>query len=123
MSRFFKSALFPIVIVIVLALFASRLIDPGTTEQVPTYSEFLTQAQDGEVESVTINTKDNSIEVVPKSTDPNVKPYETAYPDNTEQSLVNTLAAENIPIEVKKKDGGGICRSDLRLPLLIFLFF
>ncbi len=124
MSRFFKSALFPILIVIVLALFASRLIGPSTTEELPTYSEFLTQAKDGQVESVTINTKDNSIEVVPKSTDPNVEPYETAYPDNTEQSLVNTLAADNIPIEVTKKDGGGIWSILIYvLPLLIFLFF
>ena len=32
MSRFFKSAAFPILIVVVLAFFAQRLISPGDAE-------------------------------------------------------------------------------------------
>ena len=49
MSRFFKSAAFPILIVVVLAFFAQKLISPGNREEEPTYSEFLTQVEDGKV--------------------------------------------------------------------------
>ena len=45
MSRFFKSAAFPILIVVVLAFFAQRLISPGTQEQAPVYGDFITQLQ------------------------------------------------------------------------------
>ena len=33
--------------------------------------------------------------------------YQTAYPDNTEQSLVNQLRAENVSVDVKPKGGSG----------------
>ena len=53
MSRFFKSAAFPILIVVVLAFFAQKLISPGTA-QPPPYSQFLTQVDQGQVKSVTL---------------------------------------------------------------------
>ena len=40
MSRFFKSAAFPILIVVVLAFFAQKLISPGETKSPPTYGDF-----------------------------------------------------------------------------------
>ena len=43
MSKFFKSAAFPILIVVVLAFFAQKLISPGDRTPDPNYSEFLTQ--------------------------------------------------------------------------------
>ena len=50
MSRFFKSALFPILIVVVLAFFAQQLIiGPGSTEPKQTYSDFLTELSAGQV--------------------------------------------------------------------------
>ena len=64
-SRFFKSAAFPILIVVVLAFFAQKLISPGDREKVPTYSEFLDRGRPGKVKSVTINTKDNTLDVEP----------------------------------------------------------
>jgi len=62
-SRFFKSAAFPILIVVVLAFFAQKLISPSNRAEEPTYSEFLTQVQDGKVKDVTLNTKNNRIDV------------------------------------------------------------
>ena len=41
MSRFFKSAAFPILIVVVLAFFAQKLISPGDRTPDPNYSAFL----------------------------------------------------------------------------------
>jgi cell division protease FtsH len=126
-SRFFKSAAFPILIVVVLAFFAQKLISPGDREQVPTYSQFLTDVDQGKVESVTINTKDNSLDVDPVNEDE--KKYETAYPDNTEQSLVALLRDKNKPggevdVQVKGKSGGGwLTVLTYVLPFVIFLFF
>jgi cell division protease FtsH len=126
-SRFFKSAAFPILIVVVLAFFAQKLISPGDREQVPTYSQFLTDVDQGKVKSVTINTKDNTLDIEPVNEDE--KKYETAYPDNTEQSLVALLRDKNKPggevdVQVKGKGGGGwLTVLTYVLPFVIFLFF
>ena len=37
MRRFFKSAAFPILLVVILAFIAQRLLDPGTDENAPSY--------------------------------------------------------------------------------------
>ncbi len=104
-----------------LAFFAQRLINPGEPERVPTYTEFLQQVERGQVRAVTLNTKDNSIDV--ERGQPGQK-YETAYPDNTERDLVATLRAERIPITVKDKGGGGwVSLLTYVLPFVIFLLF
>ena len=122
MSRFFKSAAFPILIVVVLAFFAQKLISPGNREEEPTYSEFLTQVEDGKVKDVTLNTKNNRIDV--QLNGAKDSKYQTAYPDNTEQNLVNQLRAEDIPIDVKAKGGSGwLTALTYILPFVIFLLF
>ncbi len=92
MKRFSRSgALVPILIVIVLAFFAQRIISPATEEKEPTYSEFIAQInnddQADEIASVTIKTDDNTIEVINQDE----TEFSTGYPDNTEQELVATL--------------------------------
>ena len=120
MSRFFKSAAFPILIVVVLAFFAQKLIGQGDRQPTPEYSQFLTQVETGKVKSVTLNTRNNSIDVELNSD----KKYSTAYPDNTEQNLVNQLRAEDVPIDVKKKGGSGwVTALTYILPFVIFLLF
>ena len=125
MSRFFKSAAFPILIVVVLAFFAQKLINPGEEKKAPSYGDFVQQVQAGDVGKATLNTKDNTIdyEVVEQ---PGEKPqkFTTAYPDNTEQSLVNTLLAKNVKVDVKGKGGGGwLSVLTYVLPFVIFLIF
>jgi ATP-dependent Zn protease len=63
MSRFFKSAAFPILIVVVLAFFAQRLISPGTQQQPPSYGDFIQQLGAGQVKTVDMKTKDNTLQV------------------------------------------------------------
>ena len=63
MSRFFKSAAFPILIVIVLAFFASRLISNNNRADAPKFSGFLQQLDDGRINEVELRTKDNSMRV------------------------------------------------------------
>jgi cell division protease FtsH len=79
MSRFFKSALFPILIVVVLAFFASKLISPGDSKAPPTYGDFITQLNAGQVKSVDLRTKDNVLAVTLKQGN---KKYETGFTDN-----------------------------------------
>ncbi|MBA3299300.1 MAG: ATP-dependent metallopeptidase FtsH/Yme1/Tma family protein, partial [Thermoleophilaceae bacterium] len=125
MSRFFKSALFPILIVVVLAFFAQRLISPNDRPPDPVYTEFLAQLEADRVKEVTLNTKNNRIDVELKSVrGDESKKYKTAYPDNTEQNLVNNLRAEKVPIEVKAKSGSGWTTALVYiLPFVIFLLF
>ncbi|MGH2823178.1 MAG: ATP-dependent zinc metalloprotease FtsH [Thermoleophilaceae bacterium] len=120
MSRFFKSAAFPILIVVVLAFFAQRLISPSDRNPDPVYSDFLAQVEDGRVKEVTLNTKNNRLDV---ELDGGRK-YQTAYPDNTEQNLVNQLRAEDITVDVKQKGGSGwLTALTYILPFVIFLLF
>src|SRR5680860_765531 len=120
MSRFFKSAAFPILIVIVLAFFAQRLISPDEQREDPSYTAFLTQVDNNRVEKVTLSTESNKIEVEPARG----RTYETAYPDNTEQNLVNTLRQQEVPIQVEPKGGSGwVTALTYILPFVIFLLF
>ena len=66
MSRFFKSAAFPILIVVVLAFFVQKLVSPHSSEPVPSYGDFITQLEAGQVKTVDIKTKDNTIVVKPR---------------------------------------------------------
>jgi cell division protease FtsH len=120
MSRFFKSAAFPILIVVVLAFFAQKLISPGERDAPPRFDQFEKQVQNGSVKSVTLNTKNNEIDVVTSGK----RKYQTAYPDNTEQFLLNSLREEKIPFDVKAKGGGGIVSALIYIvPFVLFLFF
>ncbi len=120
MSRFFKSAAFPILIVVVLAFFAQKLISPGERQQDPVYSAFLNQVEEGQVKKVTLQTKNNRIDVEESSG----RKYQTAYPDNTEQNLINQLRAEDIQVDVKAKGGSGwLTALTYILPFVIFLLF
>ena len=87
MSRFFKSAAFPILIVIVLAFFASKLISDSNQSNKPNFEQFIGQVDGGKVQSVVMSTKDNSLEV---TLDGGTK-YETGYPMNYEPILTNKL--------------------------------
>src|ERR687892_599549 len=120
MSRFFKSAAFPILIVVVLAFFAQRLISPSDRTPDPVYSDFLAQVEDGRVKDVTLNTKNNRLDVELAGG----RKYQTAYPDNTEQNLINQLQNENVSINVKQKGGSGwLTALTYILPFVIFLLF
>jgi cell division protease FtsH len=88
MSRFFKSAAFPILIVIVLAFFASKLISNQNEQRQPTFSQFLAQVDRGQVETVTLRTKDYSAEVTLRQ---DGRKYVIGYPLDYSDVLVNKL--------------------------------
>jgi cell division protease FtsH len=126
MSRFFKSAAFPIIIVIVLAFFASKLISRSDQAEKTTFSTFLTEIESpNHIKSVTLDTKDNSVEV----TQPDDKKYEVGYPDAYGDVLVNQLraseAANNIQsFDVKPSRSSFIGQLLIyTIPFIIFIGF
>ena len=91
MSRFFKSAAFPILIVIVLAFFASKLIANADQTPPPSFSGFLRQLDAGQIKTAVLKTKDNSIEVTLRRPDRNK--YSVGYPIDYSEVLVNKMRA------------------------------
>ncbi len=122
MRRFFRSAAFPILIVIVLAFFAQRLISPPDTKEPPTYNEFLSQVENRptSIDSVTFEQKNQTLTVV--ETDENE--YTTGYLPQDEQALLNTLTRQEVETKVEGIGGGGILSIlTYILPFLLFFGF
>ncbi|MGB0091361.1 MAG: ATP-dependent zinc metalloprotease FtsH, partial [Solirubrobacteraceae bacterium] len=122
MSRFFKSAAFPILIVVVLAFFAQKLI--GNSSHSPHYSfgDLLTQLDNRQVKSMSIHTKDNTVNV---TTTGNQK-YTVGYPDGYAQTLVNdakqNVSANNFDVQGKTSNGW-LSLLTYILPFVIFIGF
>src|SRR5580704_4928986 len=119
MSRFFKSAAFPILIVVVLAFFASKLISPGSSGgPARSYSKLVTQEiPKGEVKSVLFKTKGNVLEVTPV----HGSKYETGYIDQSVPELEKELKAAGIPYNTEPAKSSVILSLlTYVLPFLIF---
>ncbi len=127
MSRFFKSAAFPILIVVLLAFFAQRLINTGTQEKPPTYSQFLAQLDAGDVKTVELKTKNNTIIVTPREGEG--KPYETGYTDGGADRLDAQLAAAEQQNKIDsynvqgRKSSAWVAALTYVFPFLIFIGF
>jgi cell division protease FtsH len=121
-KRFFRSAAFPILIVVVLAFFAQRLISPGSGTETPSYDEFVKQVNGGQIAEVTFNTKDNTLNV--KETDGDS--YDEAFldSDSAQAQLLNTLEQKGVKTEIKGKGGSSILSLlTYILPFLLFFAF
>ncbi len=120
MSRFFKSAAFPILIVVVLAFFAQKLISPGEDRPKTSFSQFLTQIDDGQVKNATLKTKDNTVHVTPV----NGTKYEVGYDPEYGNELINRLQAKDVKFDVEgRKSSGWLSLLTYVLPFLIFIGF
>jgi cell division protease FtsH len=121
MSRFLKNATFPILIVVVLAFFAQRFLGQNEAKPKPNFGQFLTQVKAGDVKSVTINTRDNTLNVT--EADGKTK-YETGYPDNYEPQLIDVLQKNNAEVSVKGKGGSNwLSLLTYILPFVLLLGF
>ncbi|HEY2770138.1 MAG TPA: ATP-dependent zinc metalloprotease FtsH [Solirubrobacteraceae bacterium] len=124
MSRFFKSAAFPILIVVVLAFFAQKLI--GNSSHSPHYNfgNLLTQLDQNQVKTLSIHTKDNTVDV---TTTGNQK-YSVGYPDDYAQTLINKAQTETTAVggslDVQGKTSNGwLSLLTYILPFVIFIGF
>ncbi len=120
MRRFFRSAAFPILIVIVLAFFAQRLLNNPSTTPPPTLSQFLAEVKSDprSFDEVTFQPKDNTIQV--KQQDG--KEYSVGYPNNYEPQLVDTLQRNHVAFNADGT-GGSSFLSILTYILPFILFF
>src|SRR5881409_1325897 len=125
MSRFFKSAAFPILIVVVLAFFAQKLISPGSPQRQNTFADFQTQLANGQIAKATVKTKDNTIDVVLKDK----SKYEVGFVDDYGRKLTDQLTAaeqahkiDDFTVEGRKSNGW-LSLLTYVLPFLIFIGF
>ncbi|HET9676616.1 MAG TPA: ATP-dependent metallopeptidase FtsH/Yme1/Tma family protein, partial [Solirubrobacterales bacterium] len=122
MRRFFRSAAFPILIVIVLAFFAQRLISGPSSDTTPTYDQFISQVErnPSTIESVTVDQKSSSLTVQQQDG----KSYSTGYPNqgNGLTNLTDLLAKKDIQTKVEGT-GGSSFLSILTYILPFLLFF
>jgi cell division protease FtsH len=120
--RFFRSAAFPILIVIVLAFFAQRLISGPSSDTTPTYDQFVSQVErnPSTIESVTVDQKSSSLTVQQQDG----KSYSTGYPNtgNGLTQLTHLLAKKDIQTKVEGT-GGSSFLSILTYILPFLLFF
>ena len=125
MRRFFKSAAFPILLVVILAFVAQKVISGSDGTKAPPYSDLINAKSglivEGKIEEVSINTKDNTLDVKQK----NGESFSTGYPPYTEQSLINLLEESNTTKTVVHGTGGSGLLSLLTyiLPFVLFLGF
>jgi cell division protease FtsH len=122
--RFFKSAAFPILLVVILAFAAQRFIGGQSSSEAPSYNQLVKPKSGliarGEIEEVTINTKENTLDV--KRKPPSEESFSTGYPSNTEQSLLDELEENNVKTTVHGT-GGSSLLSLLTYILPFVLFF
>ncbi len=122
MSRFFKSAAFPILIVVVLAFFASKLIAPShPTEPQHTYQTLVSEdIPNGNVKYAELKQKGNAVEVTLK----NNQKYEVGYVPSAAPKLIEQLTKSGVHFDVET-DKSSIWLSLLGyiLPVALFLGF
>ena len=125
MRRFFKSAAFPILLVVILAFIAQRVITDEPSAEPPSYTELVKPQTGliaaGKVEEVTVNVKDSTLDVKKA----NGESFSTGYPPHTEPELLQVLAeGEENGLEVTKVKGtGGSSLLSLLTYILPFILF
>src|SRR5579872_3571862 len=126
MNRVFRGALFPILIVIVLAFFVSKLISPSTSNGTPpNYRQLVVHdLPDRLVQSFTVDTSSNSINVTLNDT--SHTKYSVGYDPGTQSTLDRVINEANryepsMPYNILPK--GSSTWSSLLLYLLPFVLF
>ena len=105
MSRFFKSAAFPILIVVVLAFFAQKLIGSSGKSEKQTFGDMMYQLEHNGVQSLSLHEKDNTANV----TTTQGQKYTVGYPDGYVSQIITAadkdLSPQNFDIQGKTSNG------------------
>src|SRR5215471_19184634 len=103
MNRFFRSALFPLVVIVLLVWLASQTLIPhGKSSTKATFSDFMTAAGQGKVSSVEINPSKRSIEYL----NTNDKKVTVHYPaDQSIPQITDTLQQHGVTYDSKGTGG------------------
>jgi cell division protease FtsH len=127
MSRFFKSAAFPILIVVVLAFFAQKLIGSSSHAPKETFGNLLTNLDNRQVKSISLDQKDNSASVTLTAAAGGTK-YSVGYPTYYAPTLIQD-AQKDIPgngtgLDVQSTSSNGwLSLLTYILPFVIFIGF
>ena len=122
MSRFFKSAAFPILIVVLLAFLAVKLVNPGSSNHHKHSYQTLVGAElpRGEVESVQIKNKGKALEVKYK----NKESAEIGYVETAAPELIKELRSAGVQYNIESEKSSAILSLlTYILPFIIFLGF
>src|SRR5947208_1928872 len=122
MSRFFKSAAFPILIVVLLAFLAVKLVNPGSSNHHKHSYQTLVGAElpRGEVESVQIKNKGKALEVKYK----NKESAEFGFIDQAAPELIKELRSAGVQYNIESEKSSAILSLlTYILPFIIFLGF
>ncbi len=124
MRRFFKSAAFPILLVVILAFIAQRVITDDPGPEAPAYNELIKAKTgliaEGKIKEVDVNVKDSTLDV----TRTNDESFSTGYPPDAEESLINTLEANDVATKVHGTGGSSLLSLlTYILPFLLFFGF
>jgi cell division protease FtsH len=124
MSRFFKSAAFPILIVVVLAFFLSKVVVPSSQKgPVHSYKTLVTEdIPQHRVKSAVLKVKDNSVAVT-LNTNKEEK-YEVGYVDQASPQLIASLEKSGAPFNIESnKTSIWPSLLTFALPLILILGF
>ncbi len=125
MSRFFKSAAFPILIVVVLAFFAQKLIGSSGHSTPHSFGNLIYQLDHNQVQRLTLDQKSNTANVVLTPGAGGAK-YTVGYPDSYATTLIND-AAKDVPQAGLNVQGKGssawLSLLTYLLPVILFLGF
>ena len=106
MSRFFKSAAFPILIVVVLAFLAVKLVNPGSPNHRSHSYQTLVGAElpNHEVQSVEFKNKGKALEVKLKDGES----YETGFIEQTVPELTRELRAAGAEVNTESEKSSAL---------------
>jgi cell division protease FtsH len=124
LRRFFKSAAFPILLVVILAFIAQKVITDGDGPKAPAYNDLIKEKtgliDEGRIAEVSVNPKDNTIDVKKA----NGESFSTGYPPQGEESLINQLKQNNVETDVHGSGSSGLLSLlTFILPFVLFLGF
>jgi cell division protease FtsH len=122
MSRFFKSAAFPILIVVVLAFLAVKLVNPGSSlHRTHSYQTLVSrELPSGEVREVKFKNKGKALEVKLK----NKETYEVGYVEQAAPELIKELRTDGVAYNVESEKSSALLGLlAYVLPVLLFFGF
>jgi cell division protease FtsH len=125
MSRFSKSAAFPILIVVILAFFAQQLISSPNKKKDPGYGAFTRQLEKGQIKSVEMRNRSNELAVTLRNKDQYEIGFASAYGDELTKNLLAANESGKIDeFDIKgTRTNGWISMLTYVLPFLLFIGF
>jgi cell division protease FtsH len=121
--RFFKSAAFPILLVVILAFVASKVISSPSSTETPSYNELVKAKsgliETGQIEEVSVDPKDTSIDVKEKGGES----FSMGYGSEQEQArLLAQLAKNDVKTTIHTTGSNGfLSLLTYILPFVLFL--